>query len=124
MSALDEPLHNVRVVARPGSGEVYLDDVEVSGHVLGVEIRAFAREIPQVVIHQATHPGSEHVFEGLATVVVASTDPGPAAATFLAGIDPEILMQAAINRPDLGHDAAALTRAMLDQLIDWASGRA
>lgn len=56
--------------------------------------------------------------EGVVQVAVDS-DPAEAIATFLKSIDPAALESTALRRMTPGDN---LTRVMLDQLTDWASG--
>lgn len=111
------------VHATGGRTVVAVDDVEVSRHVAGYVIEQRMGEPPVVVLHLV--PGSEGLleFDGLARVAVGvPPDPGPAAAAFLEAIDPAELERAALARPDLAGDRHGLTRAMLDQLREWARG--
>lgn len=113
----------------PGRAFVELDGRDISKHVYGVHIHAEAgRDLPQVVIELAGNATVETAFEGLAEVAVINPDPepldpGPAAAVFLAAMDPEELERAAMNRIDLTNDRAGGTAAILRQLIEWANGR-
>ena len=105
-----------------GQGQVVVDGHDLSTMVRGVQLTADARQAPEIVLILNPRAGSE--FDGYARVVVGEQpDPGPAAAVFLAAIDPGELEKAALASPDLGSGEHALTRVMLDVLGAWASGR-
>jgi hypothetical protein len=62
------------------------------------------------------------LFDGLAHVVIGDeTPPGEAIAAWLQNIDPAALDRAALDR-DLDGTSNELTKAMLEQLADWARG--
>ncbi|HEX5566594.1 MAG TPA: hypothetical protein VFY14_06635 [Streptomyces sp.] len=116
-----EAARNVRIDAQPGSVRLYLDEIDVSEHVLAYRLEHDVHHaLPQLTLHTRTPSGT--LFAGLARVAVAADDPGQAVADFLTGIDPLALEQAALARPDLGPGKGDLTRAMLRQLTDWALG--
>ncbi|MEU4916872.1 MULTISPECIES: hypothetical protein [Streptomyces] len=99
--------------------------VTVDGHDLSRQVRAYtvqheAGQHPQLLLY--AKPGADIALDGLAYVAVAAEDPAPAVIDFLRGIDPAALEQAALERDDLDDTRNALTRAMLTQLIEWATG--
>ncbi|MFD5899164.1 hypothetical protein [Streptomyces sp. NPDC060366] len=104
------------------AARVVLDDQDISRHVQGVTIEHRVGQAPVVVLY--AHPTAGATFDGLARVAVAEqADPGEAMAAFLASIDPDALAKAALQR-DLDGSPNELTKAMLEQLVDWAQGRA
>lgn len=130
MTAMDDTTMEaraIRVVANPGGGgTVEVDGRDLTSAVRGVTVVAGPYgTLPQVILDLAARHDPT-VVEGFAQVVVGvapDPDPGPAAATFLAAIDPQALEQAALNHPNLGGGPHALTEAMLQVLIGWAEGR-
>ena len=94
-------------------------------HLVGFQLTApDPKSPPELVLMLGARAACQAQYEGMARVVVGEEpDPGPAAARFLAAMDPEILEQAALNRPDLESGPHGLTKAMLRQLTEWASGR-
>lgn len=122
-------LHGVKTVHLDldafGVGVVELDGVDIARTLRRVHYSSPAErgEVSQVVLEVIPRRGIE--FTGGAHVVIGEPPAlGAAAAEFLAAIDPEELEKAALARPDLGHEPHAMTRAMLDQLIEWARGGA
>lgn len=117
----DEP-RAVRINAGPGHATITLDGADLSG-VYAYSLQHDIREaLPLLVLHTTTPGGA--AWEGMARVAVA--DPQPpreAIAGFLSGIDPAALEAAALERDDLDGSGHELTRAMLAQLADWATGR-
>ncbi|MFE7119029.1 hypothetical protein ACFU99_26785 [Streptomyces sp. NPDC057654] len=115
-------VHEVRVSARGERASIDIDGRPVGEQVAAYRIDQTAGEPPQVLVHLAAGH-SEVEWAGAARVCVAGPpDPGPAAAQFLAAIDPVELETAALARLDLDSGPHALTRAMLAQLEEWASG--
>lgn len=127
MTVPDEPtVHGVQIDAQPGEATIRLNGQllpagQLTGYVLQHDVHA---ALPTLVLH-TRQPDSVH-WEGLARVAVADSeqDPGEAIAAYLANIDPAALHRAALNRDDLDGTPHELTRAMLQQLVDWAQGRA
>ncbi|MBC9724957.1 hypothetical protein [Streptomyces sp. TRM68367] len=118
----EEDLHSVRITARGPKAAIEVDGRRVDpGAFKGYAISHHEGEPPQVLLYAGDY--AETVFEGLARVSVAdASDPGPAAAVFLAAIDAEELERSALARPDLGTGPQSLTQAMLLQLQEWAHG--
>ncbi|MFE0257281.1 hypothetical protein [Streptomyces sp. NPDC059010] len=115
-------LHSVRITARGPKAAIEIDGRQVDpGGFKGYAISHHEGESPQVVL--SAGEWAETAFEGIARVSVAdASDPGPAAAVFLAAIDAEELERSALARPDLGTGPHSLTQAMLLQLQEWARG--
>lgn len=120
MGRTDE--RTVRITARGPRANVEVDGQQVEGgNIAAYTISQVPGEEAHVVLHLVDRDDVR--FEGLARVSVADVpDPGPAAAAFLAAIDPGELERAALARPDLGSGPQSLTRAMLTQLREWACG--
>lgn len=111
--------------AGPGKAEVLLDGRDITSQLKGVHIDAMAHD-PAAYVVLELMPRAEGVqFEGLARVAIGEQpDPGPAAAHFLAAIDPKELERVVLQRLDIDSGEGGLTGAMLRQLTEWASGRA
>lgn len=114
----------------PRTAEVTVDGHRVEKQLQGITVHADAGDpstqgLPVVTLRLAPHAAIGANLEGLARVYVEEvvSEPGPAAAAFLAAIDPEELEKAALVRPDLSNEPHGLTAAMLAQLQEWASGR-
>lgn len=120
---MTETTNRIKVTSTGVTHQVELDGTDVSGLVCAAHIDVAAGEIPTVVLELAGHKAPSTLLDGVARVYVQVDDPGPAAAKFLAAIDPELLEQAALNRIDLDPGPHGLTRAMLTQLTEWADGR-
>lgn len=117
----DPRTRHVRVeVDAVGYGSVQVDGVERRDEVTGVEIQAHAGQATEVTILLQPRPV---VFDGQAIVVEDTRDVGASAAAFLKAIDPEILEQTALHRPDLGSGPGSTANAILRTLINWAEGR-
>lgn len=112
----------VCITARGSRADIEVDGQRVDARaVAAYNISQLPGEQAHVVLHLADRDDVR--FVGLARVSVADVpDPGPAAAAFLAAIDPGELERAALARPDLGSGPQSLTRAMLTQLREWACG--
>ena len=123
MDQQDEALRNVRIAARGPQTTIEINGEPVDFRAVGAyTVSRLPGEPPHVVLHLADSRDTQ--FEGMARVSVADMpDPGPAAAVFLAAINPEELERAALARLDLGADPHSLTEAMLTQLGEWARGR-
>jgi len=122
-SMADEPRH-VRITADGVMGKVEIDGVDVSRSLQGYSLQHQVGAAPLLVLHTAPHRGLN--FDGLAQVAVAAPeqDDGQVVAVFLQNIDPAALSRAALERDDLDGSPNELTVAMLQQLADWAQGRA
>lgn len=119
--SMDWKPRHVTVTGDGLTTRILLDDDDISRHVQGVTIEHRAGQAPVVVFY--AHPNAGATFDGIARVAVADqTDPGEAMAAFLASIDPDTLAKAALQR-DLDGSRNELTRAMLEQLVDWVQGR-
>lgn len=104
--------------------EVFLDGQDITSKLRGVHMKVGFDE-PAEAMLVLNHRALPSDFDGLARVAIGvEPDPGPAAAKFIAAIDAEMLEQAALNRLDLDPGPQGLTKAMLAQLQEWASGRA
>nr|WSZ96832.1 hypothetical protein OH820_15225 [Streptomyces sp. NBC_00857] len=112
----------ILITARGPSAEVEIGGEQLDpGAIDAYNISQLLGEPAHVVLH-LENPGDTR-FEGMARVSVADVpDPGPAAAAFLAAIDPGELERAALARYDLGTEPHSLTHAMLTQLGEWARG--
>jgi hypothetical protein len=120
--SMDWKPRHVSVVGDALSAKVLLDDVDVSAHVTGYTIEQRTLQPPVVILY--AHATGGATFDGMAHVAVAEqADPGEAIAGFLASIDPAALAKAALQR-DLDGSSNELTKAMLEQLADWAQGKA
>ncbi|MFJ1827353.1 hypothetical protein [Streptomyces sp. NPDC088178] len=126
MTAPTEPsAYGVQIDAQPGQAAIRLNGElipagQVTGYVLEHDVVA---ALPTLILH-TRHP--DHVlWQGLARVAAAdpSQDDGQIVAAFLANIDPARLEATALERDDLDGSRHELTRAMLQQLADWAQGR-
>lgn len=117
----DQPRH-VRITADGVMGTVAIDGTDISKSVQGYNLEHRVGSAPLLVLYTAPHRGLD--FDGLAHIAVGDQqDPGEAVVAFLANIDPAALSRAALNRDDLDGTPHELTRAMLQQLADWAQGR-
>lgn len=128
MTAMDDTTlraRAIRITANPGGGgTVEVDGRDITSALRGFTLHADAREVPSLVLDLAPWHDATAV-EGFAHVVVgveAEPDPGPAAAAFLAAIDPATLENTALAG-DIPNGSNGLTRAMLGVLIAWAEGR-
>ena len=118
----DAQLKQVRITAVHATRTVELDGQDISRQVAAYSISQRGEQ-PAEVLLQLT-PLVKNEFDGLARVVVGvPPDPGPAAAAFLAAIDPGELERQALARHDLLDGGPhELTRAMLALLSEWARG--
>jgi hypothetical protein len=112
----------VRIITRGPGAEIQIDGQLVGARaVAAYTVSQLPGEPAHVVLHLADR--GDVRFEGVARVSVGELpEPGPAAAVFLAAIDPGELERAALARPDLGTGPHSLTQAMLTQLQEWARG--
>jgi hypothetical protein len=107
-----------------GRADIIVDGTDLSNQIVGATLDLRPRE-PAVLVLELSGPSviTDTLFEGHARVMVGEAPlPGPAAAEFLAAIDPETLDKAALNRLDLTSEPHGLTAAMLRQLVEWANG--
>ncbi|MEV6146430.1 hypothetical protein [Streptomyces sp. NPDC051992] len=126
MTAPAEPsTYGVQIDAQPGRATISLNGEllpanQVSGYVLEHDVAA---ALPTLLLH--TRQPNHVQWQGLARVAVANAgqDDGQIVAAFLANIDPARLEAAALERDELDGSRHELTRAMLQQLADWAQGR-
>ena len=122
----DEPTtYGVQIEGQPGQATIRLNGElqpanQITGYVLQHDVHT---ALPTLLLH--TRQPDSVQWAGLARVAVADSeqDPGEAIAAYLANIDPAALHRAALNRDDLDGTPHELTRAMLQQLADWAQGR-
>ncbi|WP_093803889.1 hypothetical protein [Streptomyces sp. Wb2n-11] len=115
--------YGVRIDAQPGHASITLDGHRIpQGQVAGYTLQhSIPDALPTLVLHTRQSDGL--LWEGIARVAVATEqDPGEAIAAFLGSIDPTALSQAALNRNDLDGTKHEITRAILQQLADWAQG--
>lgn len=121
----DKP-RQVRITAAGPKATVLVGGHDLSKAVRGYSIEHVSGQMPLIVLH--AQPGVDPVlFEGMSNVAVAfepAEDPVADVVAFLAGIDPDALARAALQRDDLDGGRNELTRAALRQLIDWAQGKA
>jgi hypothetical protein len=122
MEYTDETTHNVWVTAYGPKVKIEIDGQRLPMSTLTSYTISQHLGEPARLLLEPEDIGST-VFNGLARVaVVDAPDPGPAAAIFLSAIDAEELEGTALARADLGTGPHSLTRAMLTQLGEWASG--
>ncbi|WP_333745681.1 hypothetical protein [Streptomyces sp. IBSBF 2950] len=121
--SLADAQHTVRITTDGVRAGVTLDGHEVSSSLSGYTLEHRGGQPPLLVLY-VRPPVDDAVFDGYAQVAVASeVPPADAIVSFLAGIDPGRLQQAALNRDDLDGSPTELTTAMLRQLTEWAGGR-
>ncbi|MFE3196816.1 hypothetical protein [Embleya sp. NPDC059237] len=117
-------LHRLTITSDGARHELHLDGQDLTDSLRGIEVVLEAGTPPVVVLHPAPARAMPAVLDVLARVHVGEDDPGPAAARFIARIDPGELERAALNRMDLGSGPHSLTEAMMRQLTEWATGHA
>lgn len=116
----DQP-RRVEITADPWKAAVVVDGTDMTAGLRAYTLSQEVGQPPTVVLY----PSPEHAasFTGFARVQVATpAEPGPVIADFLRAINPAALDQAALGR-NLDGSPNELTKAMLEQLIDWAEGR-
>lgn len=119
--SMDWKPRHVTVTGDGLTTRVLLDDDDISRHVQGVTIEHRAGQAPVVLLY--AHPNAGATFDGIARVAVADqANPTEAIVSFLTNLDPAALERAALRR-DLDGTPNELTKAMLDQITDWAQGR-
>ncbi|MFE1949922.1 hypothetical protein ACFW9D_05570 [Streptomyces sp. NPDC059524] len=110
----------VHIDAQPGRATITIDGTPltaVTGYVLEHSV---SDSLPTLIVH--TRQPDDTVFDGLARVAVGIPQtPGQIVREFLAGVDPKLLDQEALNRADYGGEGAT-ARAMLATLTEWAHG--
>jgi hypothetical protein len=102
---------------------VAVDGHDVTEHVVAVDLHSAYDDLPRVVLQlrpTATWPMELDVLSRVE--IGAPPDPGPAAAEFLAALDPVEVERAALARIDLENVPAGGTAAVLRQLVEWARG--
>jgi hypothetical protein len=115
----DEP-RQVSITATTTGAQVTVSGTDMSDDLAGYQIQQAPGQPAQVLLFPRADAA---VFEGLAVVQVAdTTPPGDAIAEFLRAIDP-VALDAAVFDRDLDGSKHELTRAMLEQLAEWAQGR-
>lgn len=123
MNSMGDQPREVRIATDGVTASVTVGGVDLSRNLHGYHLEHQANQLPVLVLH--AHATDAAVFDGMAHVAVADLQPaGIGAVEFLSGIDPDQLAQAALMRDDLDGSRNELTKAMLAQLIDWASGKA
>ncbi|MFE7111762.1 hypothetical protein ACFU98_29460 [Streptomyces sp. NPDC057575] len=118
----NEP-RRVQITADGGMASITVDGSDISKAVQGYTLEHRAGQPPLLALYAS--PAAGTVFDGCAHVAVADPgqDDGQIVAAFIANIDPARLEAAALERDDLDGSRHELTRAMLQQLADWAQGR-
>ncbi|MCX4792495.1 hypothetical protein OG369_42735 [Streptomyces sp. NBC_01221] len=121
-SMADRP-RRVHIAADGGAASVTVDGSDISESIQGYTLEHRAGQPPLLALYAS--PAAGTVFDGFAHVAVADVgqDDGQIVAAFLANMDPARLQAAALERDDLDGSRHELTRAMLQQLADWAQGR-
>jgi hypothetical protein len=118
--SMDDAPRAVTITTDGPTAHITVDGHNLSHQVRGYTLQHEAGQHPQLVLY--AKPGADIALDGLAYIAAALDDPGPAVISYLRSIDPAALEQAALERDDLDDSRHALTRAMLTQLIEWASG--
>nr|BEK65697.1 hypothetical protein KPHV_29240 [Kitasatospora purpeofusca] len=115
-------LQNVRIQATGPTARLEIDGRDISDQVASYQLRHAAGGTPELQL--VLRPSADPAWEGAARVVVGEApDPGPAAAAFLAALDPQETERAVLARHDLlDGESHELTRALLTQLTEWALG--
>ncbi|MFE9546287.1 hypothetical protein ACFYNE_33045 [Streptomyces sp. NPDC006639] len=118
----DEP-RRVQITADGWAATITVDGSDISKSIQGYTLEHRAGQPPLLALYAS--PAAGAVFKGFAHVAVADAgqDDGQIVAAFLANVDPARLEATALERDDLDGSRHELTRAMLQQLADWAQGR-
>lgn len=104
------------------TAQIVVDGNDLSKALTGYQIEQRAGQPPVIVLF-ARPVADGALFDGMATVAVGTeTPPGEAIAEFLGAIDPAALDRAVFDR-DLDGSHGELTKAMLEQLAEWALGK-
>jgi hypothetical protein len=112
----------VRIAADGAMASVVVDSTDLSNSLSGYQMEHRAGQPPLLVLH--VKPGTSLDFAGYAQVAVAVEEPiGPQVAQWLAGIDPDQLSAAALERDDLDGSRNEITKAILQTLAEWAQTR-
>ncbi|MGW4690997.1 hypothetical protein ACWEO1_01255 [Kitasatospora cineracea] len=116
-------VQHVRIRASGPTARLELDGHDVSDQVASYRLVHTAGQAPELLL--VLRPNANPDWEGAARVVVGEApDPGPAAAQFLAALDPAETERAVLNRHDLLDGGPhEFTRALLTQLAEWALGK-
>ncbi|MFE9812412.1 hypothetical protein [Streptomyces sp. NPDC005548] len=115
--------HGVHIQAGPIDATVSIDGTPIpAGQLTGYVLEhAVGDSVPRLILH--TRQPDSTTFEGFARVAVGiAQSPGELVVSFLDGVDPVLLDQAALNRADYGGGQGATARAMLATLTEWARG--
>ncbi len=122
-ASLADDQHSIQITTEGVAATVSVDGTDITRSLAGYTLEHRAGQPPLLVLYaRPTNEGT--VFAGLAQVAVASeVPPTEAIVAFLDSVDPDRLLQAALNRDDLDGTANELTTAMLRQLKEWAAGR-
>lgn len=114
---LDQRRQEFRIITRPDSTTIEVDGEDVSSKVHAARLDLDSRGATLTLAGPAAGE-----IDGVALVQVESpSPPGEQVAAFLGGIDPAELERVALNREDM--ETHGLTKAMLNQLAEWAVGR-
>ncbi|MFD4394358.1 hypothetical protein [Kitasatospora sp. NPDC058478] len=113
---------HVRIQATGPTARLEIDGQDLADQVRSYELRHIAGQLPEIQL--LLRPTANPEWEGTARVVVGEDpDPGPAAAAFLAALDPAETERAVLARHDLLDGGAhEFTRALFTQLGEWALG--
>ncbi|MFI9365253.1 hypothetical protein ACIG5E_30010 [Kitasatospora sp. NPDC053057] len=112
---------HVQIRAAGTTARLLLDGHDVADHVRSYELRHTVGQLPEFQLLLRSNAAPE--WEGTARVVGEAPDPGPAAAAFLAALDPGEIDRAVLARHDLLDGGPhEFTRALLAQLSEWALG--
>ncbi|MFF0409697.1 hypothetical protein ACFYUY_04590 [Kitasatospora sp. NPDC004745] len=113
---------HVRIHATGLTARLEIDDHDIADQVRSYELRHTAGQLPELQL--LLRPNADPEWEGAARVGVGEApDPGPAAAAFLAALDPGEIERAVLARHDLLDGGPhEFTRALLAQLSEWALG--
>lgn len=112
----------VTITANGPTAQIVVGGTDLSRSLSGYQIEHRAGQAPLVVLF-ARHDVDGALFDGMATVAVASeTPPGDAIAEFLRAVDPVALDAAVLDR-NLDGSRHELTAALLQQLAEWAQGK-
>ncbi|MDY0811454.1 hypothetical protein [Kitasatospora purpeofusca] len=117
-----EPRH-VRIQAAGPTARLEVDGHDIADQVASYQLQHTAGQPPELLL--LLRPTADPQWEGAARIVVgADPDPGPAAAAFLAALDPAETERAVLDRHDLQDGGPnEFVRALLLQLTEWALGK-
>ncbi|MFD7639576.1 hypothetical protein ACFV4P_02890 [Kitasatospora sp. NPDC059795] len=116
-------VHRVRIRASGPTARLELDGHDIADQVASYQLVHAAGQAPELLL--VLRPNVNPDWEGAARVVVGEDpEPGPAAAQFLAALDPAETERAVLARHDLQDGGPnEFTRALLVQLAEWALGK-